>query len=137
SPIGLAAWIVEKYRGWSDCNGNVETRLSKDEILTQVCIYWFTETIHSSTRLYQETTKVPLQLKKNQRVEVPCSVARFPKEDPMPPREWVERRYRVERWTEMPSGGHFAAWEEPELLAKDLRDSVRPLRSSTTETLSH
>ena len=129
SPVGLAAWIVEKYRDWSDCRGDVESRFSKDELLTQVCIYWFTETIHSSIRLYKEATQAPVHLKKNQRVEVPCAIARFPKEEPMPPREWVERGYRVERWTEMPRGGHFAAWEEPELLAQDLRASVRPLRT--------
>jgi pimeloyl-ACP methyl ester carboxylesterase len=130
SPVGLAAWILEKYRDWSDCGGNVESRFSKDELLTQINIYWFTETIHSSIRLYQEAMNVPVQLKKNQRVEVPCCVARFAKEAPMAPREWVERGYRVERWTEISRGGHFAAWEEPGLLAEDLRASVRPFRKS-------
>lgn len=128
SPVGLASWILEKFREWSDCDGNIESRFSKDELLTQISIYWFTETIHSSIRLYNEASKAPIHLKKNQRIDVPCSVARFAKEAPMPPREWVERGYNVQRWTEIPRGGHFAAWEEPELLAEDLRASVRPLR---------
>jgi len=115
-------------QSWSDCNGNVENRFSKDELLTNISIYWFTETIHSSVRLYQEAQKAPVHMSKGVRVEVPCFVARFPKEDPMPPREWTERGYNIQRWTEMPSGGHFGAWEEPELLAKDLRDSLRLFR---------
>jgi pimeloyl-ACP methyl ester carboxylesterase len=128
SPVGLAAWLLEKYRDWSDCDGNVETRFSKDELLTQICIYWFTETIHSSVRLYNEASKVPIHLKRNQRIQVPTSVSRFAKEAPMPPREWVERGYQVVRWTEFPRGAHFAAWEEPELLAEDLRAATRHLR---------
>ncbi|HEY3177100.1 MAG TPA: epoxide hydrolase [Candidatus Polarisedimenticolia bacterium] len=128
SPVGLAAWIVEKFRDWSDCDGDVERRFTKDELLTNVMIYWITETIGSSSRLYFETRDAPVRLGRNQRVKAPCGVARFPREAPFPPREWVERSYDVRRWTEMPRGGHFAAMEEPELLAADLRDLFRPLR---------
>ncbi len=128
SPAGLAAWIVEKFRAWGDCDGNVERRFTKDELLTNVSIYWFTQTIHSSMRLYFESQKTPLHFKLGQRVPVPCGVARFPKEAPSPPREWVERCYKVWRWTEMPRGGHFAAMEEPELLAEDIRAFFRQQR---------
>ncbi|MCI0606824.1 epoxide hydrolase [bacterium] len=129
SPAGLAAWIVEKFQGWSDCDGNVENRFSKDELLTNISIYWFTETFHSSARLYQEALKAPVHMSKGMRVEVPGFVACFPKEDPMAPRDWTERGYNIQRWTHLPSGGHFAAWEEPELLAKDLRESLRSFRN--------
>ncbi|HET6266202.1 MAG TPA: alpha/beta hydrolase, partial [Acidobacteriota bacterium] len=120
SPAGLAAWIVEKVRSWSDCDGDVEKRFSKDEILTNIQIYWVTGTIYSSMRLYQEAKKMPVHFGSDQKVRVRCAVARFPKEAPMPPRDWVERGYNVERWTEMKVGAHFAAWEEPALLAGDL-----------------
>jgi pimeloyl-ACP methyl ester carboxylesterase len=119
SPAGLAAWIVEKFRAWSDCDGDVERRFSKDELLTNIMIYWVTETINSSVRTYYEISPPPLQ--PGQHIEVPAGVAIFPKELTLPPREWAERSLRVERWTEMPRGGHFAALEEPELLAEDMR----------------
>ena len=128
SPAGLAAWIVEKLRGWSDCAGDVERRFSKDQILTHVALYWFTETIHSSMRLYLESARTPLQLGAGERIEPPTAVAVFPREAPSPPREWVERGYNLQRWTEMPSGGHFAAMEEPHRLAEDIRTFFRPLR---------
>ena len=130
SPMGLAAWLIDKYRDWADCDGDVERRFTKDELLAHVSLYWLTETIGSSMRLYVESSKAPLHFAKGERVEVPCGVARFPKEDPMPPRCWAERVYNVQRWTEMPRGGHFAAWEEPELLAQDLREFFRPYRTS-------
>jgi pimeloyl-ACP methyl ester carboxylesterase len=120
SPVGLLAWILEKLRSWSDCDGEVERRFSKDEILSHVTLYWLTGTIGSSMRLYAEARAVPLAFAEGERVRVPCSVARFPKEAPMPPRDWVERAYDVVRWTEMPRGGHFAAMEEPDLLAEDV-----------------
>jgi pimeloyl-ACP methyl ester carboxylesterase len=128
SPAGLAAWIVEKFRGWSDCGGDVERRFTKDELLTNIMIYWVTETIHSSMRLYYESSRAPLAFAMDARVRVPCGVARFPLEMPSPPREWVERGFNVERWTDMASGGHFAAMEEPERLAADIRAFFRPLR---------
>jgi pimeloyl-ACP methyl ester carboxylesterase len=122
SPVGLLAWIVEKLRDWSDCGGDLESRFSKDEILAHVTLYWLTGTIGSSMQLYREGRAVPLVFGPGERVAVPCAVARFPKEAPMPPREWVERAYDVVRWTEMPRGGHFAAMEEPELLAGDVAE---------------
>jgi pimeloyl-ACP methyl ester carboxylesterase len=130
SPAGLLAWIVEKLRAWSDCGGDLERRFGKDEILTHVTVYWATETIGSSMRFYRESRRTPLQLRPGERVPVPCGFAHFPLEAPHPPREWVERGYDVRRWTEMPRGGHFAAMEEPELLAEDVRAFFRPLRGS-------
>ncbi len=128
SPAGLCAWIVEKYREWADCGGEVERRFSKDELLAHVTLYWVTETFHSSTRLYLESPKRPLHFGHGERITVPVGVARFPLEAPFPPREWVERAYNIVRWSEPPRGGHFAAMEEPQLLAEDLRAFFRPLR---------
>lgn len=130
SPIGLAAWIIDKFRDWADCDGDVERRFSKDELLANVTLYWLTETIGSSARLYLETSKALLQFNKDEHVLPPCAVARFAKEEPFYPRSWVERVYNVQRWTEMPRGGHFAAWEEPELLAHDMREFFRPFRKA-------
>ncbi len=132
SPVGLAAWIVEKFREWSDCGGDVYTRFTKEELLANVTLYWMTETIYSSFRMYYEGRRAPLQFSEGKRVSTPCAVACFPKELPLPPREWVERAYNVERWTEMPRGGHFAAAEEPGLLAGDLRRFFRRFRSVST-----
>ena len=128
SPVGLAAWIIEKFKDWADCDGDVYRRFTRDELLTNVTLYWMTETIHSSCRLYLESSRAPLRFKEGDFVRVPTGVARFPKEDPFSPRSWVERGYNLQRWTEMPSGGHFAAAEEPELLAEDIREFFRPLR---------
>lgn len=129
SPIGLAAWIIEKFRTWSDCDGEVERRFSKDELLTNIMMYWITETIPSSVRTYYENTHASSPLKPGQHIEVPAGVALFPKEISLPPREWAERSLRVQRWTEMPRGGHFAAMEEPELLAEELRAFFHPFRA--------
>jgi pimeloyl-ACP methyl ester carboxylesterase len=121
SPMGLAAWILEKFREWSDCNGELDRRFTRDELLANVTLYWMTETIHSSFRLYYEGRKTPLHFGEMDFVRVPCAIARFPKEEPFPPREWIERGYNVQHWSDMPRGGHFAAAEEPELLAQDIR----------------
>ena len=128
SPAGLAAWIVEKFRTWSDCDGDVERSFTKDELLTNVTIYWVTQTINSSTRLYYETQHHPWRFEQGERIQVPCAVALFPKEITPTLREWAERSYNVQRWTEMPRGGHFAALEEPNLLVQDIRAFFRPLR---------
>ena len=128
SPAGLMAWIVEKFQGWADCAGEVERRFTKDELLTNVMIYWVTGTISSSMRLYYEGRLAPMHFKPGQFVSVPCGIAHFPVEAPFPPRSWIERGYNVERWTEMPQGGHFAALEEPELLAEDIGAFFRPMR---------
>lgn len=121
SPIGLCAWIIEKFFAWSDCNGNIESVFTKDELLANVTLYWVTETIHSSIRLYNESRKAPLHLTKDDFAKVPVGIARFPMEDAIPPRRYVERGFNVQRWTNMPAGGHFAAMEQPELLAEDIK----------------
>ena len=129
SPVGLAAWMIEKLRSWSDCGGELERRFDRDQVLAAVMVYWVTGTIGSSMRLYREASQVPLRFSEGDRVRVPCGFALFPAETPAnPPREWVERAYNVTRWTEMPRGGHFAAGEEPELLAEDIREFFRSLR---------
>lgn len=126
SPAGLAAWIVEKYRKWCDCDGNPEKKFTKDEILTNITIYWVTQTITSSTRYYYEGRHTPIAPVR--RVEVPTACARFPHELNLPPRRWVEALYNVRRWTDMPRGGHFAALEQPDLLVDDIRAFFRDLR---------
>jgi pimeloyl-ACP methyl ester carboxylesterase len=131
SPAALAAWILEKFRNWSDCGGDLYHRFTRDELLANVTLYWLTETIHSSFRLYYEVRKAPLHLAPGEFVSVPTAIAHLPKEVLFPPRKWVERGYNVQRWSEMPHGGHFAAWEEPELLAEDIRAFFRPLRGSS------
>jgi pimeloyl-ACP methyl ester carboxylesterase len=121
SPAGLAAWIVEKFKAWSDNDGDIESAFSRDVLLTNISIYWFTGTITSSMRLYREAVKSPLQLKEAERIKPPLGFASFPKELVVPPLEWVERFFDVAQWTDIPCGGHFAALEQPELLAKDIR----------------
>ena len=128
SPVGLAAWIVEKYRTWSDCGGDVEKSYTKDELLTIVTIYWVTQTISSSTRMYFENQKHLWTMEKDQKVPTPAGMAMFPQEISKPPREWGERSYDVRRWTEMANGGHFAALEEPQLLAEEVRAFFRDFR---------
>jgi microsomal epoxide hydrolase len=128
SPVGLCAWIVEKFRTWSDCNGNPENSYTKDQLLTNVMIYWITQTINSSTRLYYEQRHHPWLLAKEEKITVPTGFAAFPKELARPPREWAERAYNVQRWTPMPAGGHFAAMEKPQLLVDDIRAFFRGLR---------
>ncbi|MGE5806142.1 MAG: hypothetical protein ACM34M_10145, partial [Ignavibacteria bacterium] len=121
SPIGLCASIIEKLYGWADCKGNIENVFTKDELLANVLLYWVTETIHSSIRLYNENSKIPMHFIKNDYVKVPVGIARFPLEEPFPPRRYIERGFNIKRWTDMPSGGHFAAMEEPILLAEDIK----------------
>lgn len=128
SPVGLAAWLVEKYRAWSDSGGEVERRFTRDELLTHVMLYWVTGTIGSSIRLYYEDSRMPPAVQPSQRIGVPAGIALF-RESPVPlPRSSVGRHLDVWHWTEMPRGGHFGAWEEPELFAEDVRAFFRPLR---------
>jgi pimeloyl-ACP methyl ester carboxylesterase len=128
SPAGLAAWIVEKFHTWSDCGGNVESVFTKDELLTNIMIYWVTQTITSSTRLYYEVFRGGRVGFVTNRVEVPTGVARFPKEIMRFPRKWIERHYNVTHWTLMPKGGHFAAMEQPQLFVDDVRKFFRTVR---------
>lgn len=130
SPVGLASWIVEKLRNWSDCDGDVERVFTLDEILTNISIFWFTETIGSAMRFYREDRLTPTEFRPGERIGPPLGVTIMPKEkDIMPPRSWVERVFNVTHWTEMPHGGHFAAQEAPEALARDIRAFFRPLRA--------
>ena len=125
SPAGLAAWIVEKFRTWSDCNGDIESRFSKDQLLTNIMLYWATQSMPAAVRLYYESRRGG---RRPHRVEAPTAIAVFPGEIFFSPRKWVEARYNVAQWTEMPRGGHFAAMEEPELFVQDVRKFFRSLR---------
>ncbi|WP_395672538.1 epoxide hydrolase family protein [Inquilinus sp.] len=129
SPVGLAGWIVEKFRSWSDCGGDIESRIPIDALLTDISLYWFGDSLTHSLRLYKENRLNPLTFAPGERIIPPVGVAVFPHELPMPPRSWVERVFDVDRWTIMPAGGHFAALEQPRLLAEDIRAFFRPLRS--------
>ncbi len=126
SPAGLAAWIVEKFRSWSDSNGNVENCFTKDELLTNLTIYWATQTINSAIRIYYETMRNRSD-NSSKKVEVPTAVALFPKDIVPAPQDFAERFFNVQQWTEMPKGGHFAALEQPELLAEDIRRFAKKL----------
>ena len=128
SPTGLAAWIVEKFRAWSDCDGDIERRFTKDELLTNLTIYWVTETINSANRIYYEEMHNLTPQTYKEHSNVPTAVALFPKDITPAPREWAERTFNIQRWTQMAHGGHFAAMEEPELLVEDIRAFFRPLR---------
>lgn len=127
SPMGLCAWIVEKFNGWSDSQGNIENTFTKDELLANVTLYWVTQTIHSSMRIYNENSKKPLALEKGQFINVPVAFAKFPKELPTPPRAYIEKGFNIQHWTIMPAGGHFAAVEQPLLLANDIKDFFKKL----------
>lgn len=135
SPAGLAGWIVEKFRRWSDCGGQVENCFSKDELLTNVTIYWVTGTIASSFLPYYDFSGAGAMTWIGQKLKewlgsstTPAAFALFPKDLSSPPREWAERFFNVQRWTEFPRGGHFAALEQPQALVEDLRAFFRPLR---------
>jgi epoxide hydrolase len=129
SPAGLLAWIVQRFRDWSDCGGVLANSFSRDQLLTNVMVYWVTRSFTSSARLYWETMHSGVLREPLEHVDVPTGVARFPKEEILRfPRSWVEARYHVTHWSDMPRGGHFAAMEEPELFVGDVRaffDTVR------------
>jgi pimeloyl-ACP methyl ester carboxylesterase len=120
SPIGLAAWIVEKYQTWSDNGGDVENCFSKDDLITILNIYWFTQTIGSSMRVYYESSH-NWSPNANQKVEVPTAMLMLEQDIAVAPREWEARTYNIVRWNTHPSGGHFGEWEKPELTASDIR----------------
>ena len=131
SPAGLAAWIIEKFHAWCDCQGNVESIFTKDELLTNIMLYWVTETATSAARLYYESRRQAgggILTAPPGRVDVPTAGALFPYELTIPPRRWAEAHYNITRWTDMPRGGHFAAFEQPELLVEDVRAFYRELR---------
>jgi pimeloyl-ACP methyl ester carboxylesterase len=130
SPVGLAAWIVEKFRSWCDCGGNPETRFTKDELLTNVMIYWVTQSATSSARLYYESRHVKAAYATT-RVLVPTACMVSPQEVGWSPRSWVERRFNLTRWTPMAHGGHFAALEQPDALVNDIRAFFADIRANT------
>lgn len=131
SPAGLAAWIVEKFHGWSDIDqesvDGLEAKFTKDEILTDISLYWFTASITASTRIYYENRNFPASEPLGF-ITVPTAGAIFPAEIYITPRLWAESQYNIVRWTPMPRGGHFAAMEEPELLLEDIRAFFSSLR---------
>ena len=141
SPAGLAAWMIEKFRSWSDCDGDLESRFTRDEILTHIMIYWATQTIDSSFAPYYDMANAGPMRWIAETVKtwvgssaVPAGFALFPKDLVTPPRTWAERFFNVQRWAEMPRGGHFAAMEEPELFAGDLRATFEPLWSAAARS---
>jgi epoxide hydrolase len=128
SPAGLLAWIVEKFRTWSDCDGDPERCFTADQLITNVMLYWVTQTSASSARLYWESRHGPPSARRIPFVNVPTGVARYPKEILRWPRSWIENQYNVVHWAEMDRGGHFPAMEQPELFVDDLRTYFRTLR---------
>jgi pimeloyl-ACP methyl ester carboxylesterase len=125
SPVGQLAWIVEKFWSWMDCDGHPENVVSRDELLDNVMLYWATRSAASSARLYWEnfpTTEA------GGRVELPTGVAAFPHEILRAPRHWCDEHYNITRWTTMPKGGHFAAFEQPTLFVEDLRGFFATVR---------
>ncbi len=131
SPSGLLAWIVEKFRTWSDCDGDPEHAFTRDQLITNVMVYWITGTITSSMRLYWERQHAGKAGGLPGYVGVPTGVARYPREPLRYPRPWVERTYNVTHWAEMPRGGHFAAMEQPELFTDDVRAFFASVRETT------
>lgn len=129
SPAGLAAWIVEKMRSWSDCHGEVESVFTKDQLLANISLYWFTGAIGSSFWPYYARHHGPWPLPDGRTVDVPMGYCEFPAEIVRPPRSLAQRTFTdIRRWTVMPRGGHFAAMEQPEALAKEICAFYRPLR---------
>jgi pimeloyl-ACP methyl ester carboxylesterase len=129
SPAGLAAWIIEKFRTWSDCGGNVETAFTRDRLLANISFYWFTGAIGSSFWPYYTVRHRPWPIPDGRTIDVPTAYAQFPAEILRPPRSLAQRTYTdIRRWTVMPHGGHFAALEQPEALANEVCEFFRPLR---------
>jgi microsomal epoxide hydrolase len=128
SPAGLAAWIVEKFRAWSDCDGDVERVFTKDQLLADIALYWFSGAIGSSFWPYYARMHGPWPIP-DAGVPVPMGYAEFPREILKPPRSLARTMYRdIRRWSVMPRGGHFAAMEQPEALAREITEFFRPLR---------
>jgi pimeloyl-ACP methyl ester carboxylesterase len=141
SPVGLAAWLIEKFKSWSDNDGDIETCFTKDELLTNLTIYWATQTINAAMRIYNEAMQAMMNAMYNPLVklnpfdktgnksEVPAAFAIFPKDISTPPKDLADRFFNVQQWTEMPEGGHFAAMEQPELLVEDIRKFVSAVQA--------
>ncbi|MDB5427590.1 MAG: epoxide hydrolase [Phenylobacterium sp.] len=130
SPAGLASWIVEKFRNWSDCDGDVLSVFPPEVLIDNLMIYWTTNTIGSSVRYYYEASHLRPKLLAADFVRPPTAVAMWPKDIALAPRELAARLYNVQRYTVFPKGGHFPAWEQPVLYAEDLRQFERTVRLS-------
>jgi microsomal epoxide hydrolase len=131
SPVGLAAWIVEKFHVWTDHEGDLETAVGRDRMLANISLYWFTGAIGSSFWPYYDRLHGEWPIPDGRTVDVPTAYAAFPKEIRRPPRSVAERVYTdIRQWSVMEKGGHFAALEQPEALAVDVRKFFRPLRDS-------
>ncbi len=130
SPVGLAAWLTEKRRAWSDCGGDVESVFSKDDLITNTMLYWLTDTYVSSARHYYETKAEAMAPAHDRQppVEAPTALLQFKGDVWMQPRKWAERYYNLKRWTIAEHGGHFAPMETPEVLVDDIRAFFRTLK---------
>jgi microsomal epoxide hydrolase len=129
SPAGLAAWIAEKFRSWSDCNGTIENAIPRDRMLADISLYWFTGAIGSSFWPYYARLHGSAILPRGDKISVPAGYAQFPREMLKAPRRTAERVFTdIRRWSVMPKGGHFAALEQPELLAGEVQALFRELR---------
>jgi pimeloyl-ACP methyl ester carboxylesterase len=130
SPAGLAAWIIEKFRAWSDCGGDLESVFTKDELLANISLYWFTGAIGSSFWPYYARMHRPWPIPDNDTITVPTGYCEFPREMLRPPKSLAQRVFSdIRRWTVMPRGGHFAAMEQPKALAAEIFELFRPLRA--------
>lgn len=128
SPVGLAAWLVEKFRAWTDCNGNPENALTRDEMLGDISLYWFTNCIGASFWPYYARMHGPWPIPFEKRIDVPTGYCEFPREILRPPRVAAERVFNIQRWSVADRGGHFAAMEQPGRLAEEIRAHFRPFR---------
>ena len=127
SAVGQLAWIAEKFLAWTDNDGTIESAVSRDRLLTNISLYWFTATAGSSARMYYETLR-PGAAGLGDPLDVPLGMANFPMEIMQAPRQWLENSYNIVHWSDMAEGGHFAAMEEPEALAQDIREFFRRFR---------
>ncbi|HEY0451177.1 epoxide hydrolase family protein [Actinophytocola sp.] len=132
SPAGLCAWIVEKFQSWTDCDGLPENVLTREEMLDDITLYWLTRTAASSARLYWESIRQVTEWfteSTDDTVPVPTGCSIFPKEIPRPSRRWAAKRYPdIRHWRELDRGGHFAAFEQPELFVEEVRTFFRLVR---------
>jgi microsomal epoxide hydrolase len=131
SPAGLAAWIVEKFRAWSDCGGDLDSVFTRDQLLANISLYWFTGAIGSSFWPYYARMHEPWPIPEGAVIDVPAGYCEFPHEVIRPPRSLAAHVFKdIRRWSVMAKGGHFAAMEQPDALAHELREFFRPLRDA-------